>query len=211
MRRRTTMTREEAAALLGVPVDADERTVRHAWRMWARLAHPDVGGDPAHFNRLDQARRLLLGPRPIPTVPLPEPAPRASWADVVHRPDRPRLLSLAAVFTVLLAVMPSFRSPAEVAMTDLVVLGLPAAIAAAGWAAWAARSVLSDRADLGHRMAALPLAWLPIAAAQLVVSWIAGASLLPVLPLLALPLVAAVSAVNPGAGLWRGLGDLPRS
>ena len=204
------MTRTEAAALLGVPVDADERAVRRAWRVWARLAHPDVGGDPAHFDRLDQARRLLLTAPPAPRVPMAAPAPRAPWSTVLRRPAHPVGLALAAVATVLLAALPSLRSTVEPAMTDLVLLGLPAAIAAAGWAAWAARAVLDDRADVGHRMVTLPLAWLPVVVVQVAVSAILGASLLPVLPLLALPLVAAVSAVNPGAGLWRRIGDLPR-
>ena len=57
------MGREEAAQLLGVPADADPDTIRHAWRLWARVAHPDVGGDPAHFARLDEARRVLQRPR----------------------------------------------------------------------------------------------------------------------------------------------------
>jgi len=38
------------------------------------------------------------------------------------------------------------------------------------------------------------------------VSVAVDASLVPVLPLLALPLVAAVASVNPGAGLWRPVG-----
>ena len=54
------MTREQAANVLGVPHDADPSEVRRAWRIWARLAHPDAGGSPEHFRRLAQARDALL-------------------------------------------------------------------------------------------------------------------------------------------------------
>jgi hypothetical protein len=189
--------RDEAALLIGVPVDADPDAVRHAWRLWAKVAHPDVGGDPAHFARLDEARRVLLQPRPVHL----RPEPRLPWRAVLRRPGRPRLLVAAAVGAVLLAVLPALAS------TPLVVIAMPEAVAAAAWAVWATRSVLGPAADHGHRIATLALLWLPVAAAQVLVSAAAGASLVPVLPLVALPLVAAVAAVNPGAGLWRPVGD----
>jgi hypothetical protein len=37
---------------------ADE--VHQAWRIAAKAAHPDAGGDPATFRRLTEARDLLL-------------------------------------------------------------------------------------------------------------------------------------------------------
>ena len=192
------MSREEAALLLGVPADADPETVRHAWRLWARVAHPDVGGDPAHFARLDEARRILLRPGPILFGSRPQP--RAPWAVVVRRPSRPVPLLLAAVGAVLLTVLPAV-SPVPFGAN-----AVAAAIAAAAWAVWATREVLGERADHGHRISALALAWLPVAAAQVLVSAGAGVSLVPVLPLFAVPLVVAVAAVNPGAGLWRPIG-----
>ncbi len=192
------MGREEAAQLLGVPADADPDTVRHAWRLWARVAHPDVGGDPAHFARLDEARRVLQRPRTAAFGA--QPAPRAPWSAVVRRPDRPVALALAAVAVVLLAALPA------VTPIPFGVGAVAAAIGSAAWAVWATREVLGDRADHGHRIAALALAWLPIASAQVLLSAGAGASLVPVLPLFAVPLVAAVAAVNPGAGLWRPIG-----
>ncbi len=84
---------------------------------------------------------------------------------------------------------------------------LAAAVASAAWAVWATREVLGDRADHGHRIAALALLWLPVASAQVLLSAGAGVSLVPVLPLFAVPLVMAVAAVNPGAGLWRPIGQ----
>ena len=192
---------EEAAALLGVPVDADAQAVKRAWRVWARLAHPDAGGDPQHFAELDEARRVLLHPRP-PSLGL-EPKPRPTWREVLIRPAHPILLGLGALAAAALAVLPSLAPP------PLFLAAAPAFLAATAWAVVASRAVLAPRsvpgpsADHGHRITALVLLWLPIASTQVCVSIIAGASILPVLPLSALPLAAAVSAVNPGAGLWR--------
>lgn len=190
------MGRDEAASLLGVSVDADPDAVRHAWRLWAKVAHPDVGGDPAHFARLDDARRLLLQPRPVDL----QPQPRASWREVLRHPAHPVILATLAVGAVLLAVLPSLVS------TSLAVSALPAAVAAAVWATGATRAVLGPRADHGHRIAALALLWIPVGVAEVLASTVAGVSLVPVLPLLAVPLVVAVAAVNPGAGLWRPVG-----
>lgn len=200
--RREPMTRAEAADLLGVPADAPPATVRHAWRMWARIAHPDVGGDPAHFARLERARRILMRPPPAPV----QPPPRATWSQVLRRPARPRRLAVAAVIAVGLALLPAAaRLAPEVTSPTLplVIAALPAAVAAALWAVIATASILGPGADRGHRMLALAVAWAPIALAQQVLALLAGTSLLTVLPVLALPLAVAVSLVNPGAGLWR--------
>jgi hypothetical protein len=191
--------RDEAAALLGVPADASAEAVKRAWRVWARLAHPDAGGDPRSFAELDQARRVLLRPRP-PSFGL-EPAPRLPWRAVLTRPAHPILLGLGAGVAVLLAIVPAFTA------LPVVLAAAPAFIAATAWAVFASRALIAPRADHGHRITALALLWLPIAAAQVGVSIIAGVSLIAVLPLSALPLAAAVAAVNPGAGLWRPVSD----
>ena len=214
---------EEAAALLGVPVDADAQAVKRAWRVWARLAHPDAGGDPQHFAELDEARRVLLHPRP-PSLEHAGVWPDAigmakglgggfpigsmwvsdRFAELFHPGNHGTTfggtpLACAAA----LAVLPSLAPP------PLFLAAAPAFLAATAWAVVASRAVLAPRsvpgpsADHGHRITALVLLWLPIASTQVCVSIIAGASILPVLPLSALPLAAAVSAVNPGAGLWR--------
>ena len=83
---------------------------------------------------------------------------------------------------------------------------LPAALAAAGWSTWAAHAALSPDADRGHLMATLAVAWLPLAAAQQLLAAVAGAPLVAVLPVMALPFVVIVGLVNPGAGLWRPIG-----
>lgn len=71
------MDRADAARILGVGVDADEATIRAAFRAAAKLAHPDgdhgADGDPARLDEVRQARRILLlpdsqdSPRSAPT------------------------------------------------------------------------------------------------------------------------------------------------
>jgi hypothetical protein len=46
--------------VLGVPPDADEPTIRNAYRALARAHHPDAGGDTADFRRLQDAYRCAL-------------------------------------------------------------------------------------------------------------------------------------------------------
>ena len=55
MARRTEMTREHAALLLGVDECASADDVQRAWKVWVRLAHPDAGGDRDHFEALMHA------------------------------------------------------------------------------------------------------------------------------------------------------------
>jgi hypothetical protein len=193
------MKRDEAAFLLGVSPDADPDSIRKAWRMWARIAHPDLDGDPAHFVRLDTARRILLQPRPAPVL-VTAPVPRTSWSQVVQMPAHPFALCIAGTLTVLIATLAGFSA------IPFAVTVAASAIAAAAWSVWATHEVLAKNADHGHRVAALALCWLPIAFTQVILSIVVAASFVPVLPVLALPLVAAVASVNPGAGLWRPVG-----
>ncbi|MFM8896942.1 MAG: hypothetical protein ACKOE2_16640, partial [Actinomycetales bacterium] len=86
---RIRVDRSEAAALLGIPVDADEDAIRRAWRFWARVAHPDAGGDPDHFTRLDRARQTMLATRPLPEL---VPDPRPPLRQVLHSPTHPALM-----------------------------------------------------------------------------------------------------------------------
>ncbi len=188
--------RIEAAALLGLPVDADPDTVRRAWRLWARAAHPDTGGDPAHFTRLDEARQALL--RNQPSAP-PVPTPRLPLRAVTHRPAHRLLLLFGAILALGAALLPQLLA----GLLTLPLAALPAAATATAWSVWAARQVLDPAADRGHRIAALALLWGPLALGQLLVSTIAGTSLLPVLPVLALPIVAVVALLDPSTGLWR--------
>lgn len=196
------MTRDEAAALLGVDVSADPDTVRHAWRMWARVAHPDAGGDPQHFARLDHARRVLSLPQP-PRPPAPAHAPaRDRWADVLQRPRHPLVLLVACAGAIAFAALPG-GVDASPTLAQLAALALLASVAACAVAAAASRDVLADRADRGHRMAAIAALWAVLAGLQLLTAAVAGVSLVPVLPVMALPVVALVGAMNLGAGLWR--------
>jgi len=193
------VNRDEAALLLGVPATADTDAVRHAWRMWARIAHPDVNGDPAHFAQLDAARRVLLQTAPAVASVIAS-APRKSFSQVVRAPAHPFALALSGMVTILLA------ASAGLSPLPYAVAAATSAIAAAMWAAWATSEILSKSADHGHRITALALLWLPIVLMQVLVSVLVATTFVPVLPLLALPFVAVVALVNPGAGLWRPVG-----
>ena len=191
------MNRLQASALLGVALDADADQVRSAWRVWARVSHPDAGGDAAHFRDLVKARDVMLeGTIPVPT-PMPEPEPRASLRDVLRRPRRDRLTRV--VVFALLALVSSGAALVAPMWLAALIMGVLGALAATALQ----RAVLSPGADVGHTIAILTVAWAPIALTQVLISLVLGVSVLPVLPILALPFAAAVGLVNPGAGLWR--------
>jgi hypothetical protein len=79
------VTREEAAALLGVPVDAAAAVVQRAYLRAARRTHPDVLPDADDagrraaadaFDRLTRARDVLVaGGGPVPATPPVAAAP----------------------------------------------------------------------------------------------------------------------------------------
>ena len=195
MRRRASIDRQSAALLLGVSPDADPATIRRAFRAWAALAHPDAGGDAAHFAALCDARDTLLT-APPPSVEL-VPVPRPALRDVLRRPDPANAVGAATVIAVAIAVsvIPAWRGISAPSVLPAMVLAV-----AAAWCV--PRAVLGSRADMAHRVVVSTLAWLVVVAAQLMVSALAGTSLLPVMPLMAIPLVATVSLVlAPGAGL----------
>src|ERR1700749_1818797 len=51
--------------LLGINSDADEKTIRKAWRLKTKEVHPDINRshDATHrFNRLTEAMNILLDP-----------------------------------------------------------------------------------------------------------------------------------------------------
>jgi curved DNA-binding protein CbpA len=48
---------------LGVVPDADETTIKRAYRKRAAKAHPDAGGKREDFERLNEAKLVLLDPR----------------------------------------------------------------------------------------------------------------------------------------------------
>ena len=199
------MTRRQAASLLGVDVHATPTEVNQAWRVWAKLAHPDAGGDRAHFEVLAQARALLLrgavsvAPAGQHASDGPHRAGRLSWQQVSRRPDRRGLITLAAV--ALVGMLVTVASPRLSTLMAGVTLGL----AAAGFAVVSERSLLQPCADTGHRIGILCAAWLPVVTMLLVGSAIQGVDVIAVLPIVAMPFVASVALVNPGAGLWRSV------
>lgn len=198
---RETMSRDEAARLLGVAPEADATAVRHAYRLWVRVAHPDAGGDPVAFARLTEARRTLLRAQPRPTTSRVSdtPARREPLASVVRRPAHLAWLILGAFAAIAVVGLPRLGVP-------LPLTAIVAGVAAMGWAAITMRASLRPGADAGHRMTVLTLAWLPLAALQVVASIALGAPLIGVLPLLVVPVVGVVGLLNAGAGLWRPIG-----
>lgn len=56
------MKREEAARLLGVPVDADGPAVIEAHRRLIAKVHPDTGGSEALAAQVNRARDVMLRP-----------------------------------------------------------------------------------------------------------------------------------------------------
>jgi len=194
------VNREEAATLLGVDVDADLDEVRRAWRLWAKVAHPDAGGDPAHFAHLHHARQVLLRSAasavPVNYTDSVMLHSRARIRGVIRWPDHPFLLVATAFAALGTAVVPHSLPPT----VPLWLAAAPAALSSSAWAVLAARSLLVDHADRGHRISLLMVAWLPLVIGQLAVSSLLTTSLLPVLPLLALPIVAVVAWMNREAG-----------
>jgi hypothetical protein len=76
--------------LLGVPVDADDATLRAAYRRALREAHPDTGGDAARFHAVQRAWSLIGTPeararfdRGTGSGPAPT---REAWAPAAPRP-----------------------------------------------------------------------------------------------------------------------------
>lgn len=57
----TGMSRDEAAAILGVPVDADRDTVVSAHRRLMQKMHPDRGGSDYLAAQINKAKAVLLG------------------------------------------------------------------------------------------------------------------------------------------------------
>lgn len=202
--------RAQAARLLGVSPDADPTEVKRAFRLWAVWTHPDQGGSADRFTDLCAARDLLLEPRTTARPPgsrsadasgpshdgVPtEPRPRKGWRQVLVHPSplTVGLLAMAYIGAVA-AVLVAGPSP---------LLAVPAALASAAWCVAVSRAILRG-GDHGHVIVTRSLAWGAVTVAQVALAVIVGIPLIEVLPLLALPFVAVIAAVNPAAGLWRG-------
>ena len=203
MRRVEGIDREVAARLLGIAVDAEARDVRRAFRLWAAMAHPDFGGSQEQFARLCMARDVLLAPRPRSapkshnvSADNGDLAARTPWREVLRAPSPGSVTVLAAL------VVMSIASVAIALVAPLPWSLVPAALAATATCIAAGRVLLRDP-DHGHVIVARSLAWIAITAVQCTVAVLAGIPAFESLPLLAVPFVACISLVNPGAGLWR--------
>ena len=204
MARRTEMTREHAALLLGVDENSSADDVQRAWKVWVRLAHPDAGGDRDHFEALMHARRVLLasvvranaveaGTASAAEHAVPD---RPSLRSVVRRPSRGAAIVLVGVAVIALA------SPVATLSLAPWVSALIMGGCAAGFAVGATRALLGDRGDVGHRIMCISALWLPVACGQVGLSASLGSDIVLMLPVLAVPLVASVAWMNAGAGLW---------
>jgi hypothetical protein len=61
--RAVTMTRREAAEVLGIAQTASETEINKAYRDLMKKVHPDAGGNDALAARVQEAREVLLGKR----------------------------------------------------------------------------------------------------------------------------------------------------
>lgn len=203
------MTREHAALLLGVDHDASPEQINHAWRVWAKLAHPDTGGDREHFEALALARSVLMssvlmnGARVQVSDGLSPGADEVSPVDPRHPLRRvccrPSLRGCIAIGFALAASVLVLLLASQ--LSDLGA-ALAVGAAAGGTAIVIQRCVLGTGADTGHRIHVLVVAWLPLATLLAAGASFAGVELIGYLPVIALPFVLAVALVNPGAGLW---------
>ena len=188
--------RDAAALLLGVSPDADATSVRRAFRAWAALSHPDHGGDARHFRALCQARDTLLVPaRSSAVVPV---RPRRTWGQVLVRPGA--LTAVLLMLTLTAAIAMVLAGAQGQTPWNLV----PAALASAAWCVAVSKVVLRSP-DHGHVIVTRSLAWGVAMCGQLALGVVAGIALIEALPLLAVPFVAVIAAVNPAAGLRRGV------
>jgi curved DNA-binding protein len=72
----STMSLERARELIGVPETATTAEIRRAFRLRAKQAHPDRGGDAERFRELVEAHHLLLR---MPPKARPARASERSW------------------------------------------------------------------------------------------------------------------------------------
>ena len=76
MRRNPPLTREQAAAILSLPIDASPNEARSEYRRLAKTHHPDVGGDASVFRRVSEAYEVMR--RPF-TGPTPRRVQESAW------------------------------------------------------------------------------------------------------------------------------------
>lgn len=98
------LTRDEARRVLELPPSADAAVRKAAYRRLARLHHPDLGGDPAAFHRIQAAYERLGGQTADPDD---------AWAGIVpgrpSRPGSPTPAAAASVGSVDWSALPACR------------------------------------------------------------------------------------------------------
>jgi hypothetical protein len=62
------MAARDLYEILGVEKDADQDTIKRAYRRKARQLHPDAGGTEDGFKELTTAYEVLRNPRPVRTT-----------------------------------------------------------------------------------------------------------------------------------------------
>jgi len=197
--------RVNAARLLGVAPSSTPDEVRRAFRLWAAVVHPDHGGNAQQFGALCTARDVLLAPDPsaeaattsgpsATTSGPPATTARRPWSSVVCKPSAGTVAITAALVAFALMLVPLgavLPMPWGLA---------PAAIAATGACVVIGRLLLRHP-DHGHVIVTRSGLWGSVTALQCLLAWGLGIAVIEALPLLALPFVAAIALVNPGAGL----------
>ena len=51
---------DEACAIFGVEPEASLEEIERLWKVKINFAHPDHGGDPERFKRLEKARAIII-------------------------------------------------------------------------------------------------------------------------------------------------------
>lgn len=145
----STMTRTEAAALLGVAETANADEIAAAWRATAKTTHPDMGGDAEQFRRLSIAAELMqtaeAADEPAEALPIP-----VVKAHLEARIDvRRAVVSLAATLVVI-AVVIAGAAPASIVVVPIVLT----AVTTVSWLLWVSCGRPSARTavDLARRV-----------------------------------------------------------
>lgn len=83
---------EQAAADLGLALHdgMNEETVKYAYKIMAKLTHPDTGGTVIAFAAVDRAKHVLLAwlakPKPAVEEQLKQPCPTCGGTGYVMQP-----------------------------------------------------------------------------------------------------------------------------
>ncbi len=115
------MTREEAAAVLGLGPDAAPEVVRAAFRALVRQAHPDRSGRPgsAAVSALVEARRTLLAPVPVGApAPAARPSPARPAVPLDLRAEGDTLMVDADPATVMARLLDAGHALGEITYLD---------------------------------------------------------------------------------------------